>query len=113
MKTLSFSGAPGSAMGRGGKEQRRQQLGKRVDGYVSRASAGDLRSIRSGELARRAPEVAREARPIVERERAAAQAGIARDGVVPVDAAQDRVMQLGVDELLRGADKLLAAHTLA
>src|SRR5262245_39050966 len=61
----------------------------------------------------RAPTIGCEACPILARERPAPQAGIARDGVVPVDAAQDRVFELGVGELLRRAGKLLGADALA
>src|SRR5215470_9208594 len=70
-------------------------------------------SIGACQLSQRTPGIACQARPVVKRERAATQAGIACDRIVLVDPAQDRVLQLGVDKLLRRADELLAAHTLA
>src|SRR5215813_12894197 len=90
MKTLSFSEAAGSDMSCG---LRYQQSPK--------------------ELAQRTQSIARQTGPIVKRERAAPQAGIARDGVFPLDAAQDRVFQLGRREQLRLADKLLGAYAPA
>jgi hypothetical protein len=56
-------------------------------------------SIHAGEPARRTPELFWEASPVVERQRPAAQARIARDRIV--DATQDRVIfYLAVTELL-------------
>jgi hypothetical protein len=66
----------------------------------------DPSSIHAEEPARRTPELFWEAGPVVERQRPAAQARIARDRIVLVDAAQDRVIfYLAVTELL--------PHTLA
>src|SRR5262245_8006819 len=90
MKTLSFSGVLVSDMSCG---LRYQQSFK--------------------EPAQRMPSITRQAGPVVKRERAAPQAGIARDGVFPLDAAQDRVFQLSRREQLRVADKLLGAYAPA
>jgi|SRR5215510_2051735 len=65
-----------------------------------------LAQFHAEEPARRAPELFWEASPVVERQRPAAQARIARDRILLVDAAQDRVIfYLAVTELL--------PHTLA
>ena len=84
------------------------------DGFVAVGdpSAGEVED-GGRDLAKRAPDVARQPRPVVERQRPAPQAGIARDRIVPVDAAQDRVFEFGVGELLRRADELLGAHPFA
>src|SRR5262245_10304681 len=70
-------------------------------------------SIRPHQPAPRAPELAGEPRPIVERERPTPQARVARDGVVAVDAAQDRTVELGRGEFLRVAEELVGAYACA
>src|SRR5262249_2983296 len=71
-------------------------------------------SIHAEEPARGTPELFWEASPVVERQRPAAQARIARDRIVLVDAAQDRIIfYLAVTELLQRAEEFLGAHTLA
>src|SRR6516225_5446866 len=61
----------------------------------------------------RAPELYREPRPIVERQRPSPKARVARHGIILVDAAQDRVFEFGIGEFLRRAEELLSADTLA
>ena len=71
-------------------------------------------SIHAEEPARGTPELFWEASSVVERQRPAAQARIARDRIVLVDAAQDRIIfQFADRELLRRANEFLGAHALA
>ena len=74
---------------------------------------GDFASIRPSHPAQRMPRIARQACPVVKRKWASAQARIARDGIAPVDAAHDRVLQLGCTEFLRHADEFLGAYASA
>src|SRR5262245_57339153 len=69
-------------------------------------------SARNREPPQRAPAVANEAGPVVERQWPTAQAGIARDRITPVDAAQDWVFELGFGEFLCRAEELLGAYAL-
>src|SRR5262249_482838 len=75
---------------------------------------GRLGSIHTDEPAHRTPELARKACPVVERQRTAVQTWIARDQIVLVDAARDRIIfQFADRELLRRANEFLGAHALA
>ena len=71
-------------------------------------------SIHAEEPARRTPELFWEASPVVERRRPAAQARIARDRIVLVDAAQDRVIfYLAVTELLHTRSRSRASSRMS
>ena len=84
--------------------------------YINHAPSrtGRLGSIYADEPAHRTPELARKACPVVERQRTAVRRWIARDRIVLVDAARDRIIfQFADRELLRRANDSLGAHALA
>src|SRR5262245_66291981 len=81
------------------------------DGHLTDLPRTHLTS--ADQPAQQGPAVAGKARPIVERQRPAPQAWIARDRIVRVDATQDRIFKLGIGELLRGTNELPGADSSA